>query len=422
MQARKKFAVMTLLLVSVAHATTWYVHPDSALNSIQAGLDSCFTDDTVLVAPSTYYENITWPDVQGIKLLSESGAGTTIIDGNSDTNVIYINVAVDSTTVIHGFTIQNGTTGVYCNGGYVDHCCPKIANNVIGNSDIGIICDKSSPIITYNRIINNTIEGIFCFVCSLAVISNNYISFSSIGITCDYSTPYIIDDTITFNMGGIGCWNSSPTISGTVVIENTGDGIELFDSHSTISLCTISNNGDRGIYINDIYVESPHINHNNITNNFGYGILYADSQVVIDAENNWWGDASGPGGVGPGIGDEVSAYVDYEPWLTNPVGIEEHGFPKGPKSSLQINPNPFRDKVSIKFDSRYDAQTTEIKIYDISGRLIKRFDQLTNNESPNDQISWDGTDNSGNQEPRGIYFLRFYVDDFKETHKLILMR
>jgi len=106
MQTKKEFAVITLLLlVGIVHATTWYVHPDSVLNSIQNGLDSCFAGDTVLVAPGIYLENVTWPAVQGIKLFSEFGTNT-IIDGGNDTNVIYINVAVDSMTVIHGFTIQ----------------------------------------------------------------------------------------------------------------------------------------------------------------------------------------------------------------------------------------------------------------------------------------------------------------------------
>jgi len=35
---------------------------------------------------------------------------------------------------------------------------------------------------------------------------------------------------------------------------------------------------------------------------------------VLDATYNWWGDASGPGGVGPGTGDNVSVNVDFAPW------------------------------------------------------------------------------------------------------------
>ena len=47
--------------------------------------------------------------------------------------------------------------------------------------------------------------------------------------------------------------------------------------------------------------------------------------MVVDAEYNWWGDATGPydgsndtgtgGWFNPGgLGDDVSDYVDYDPW------------------------------------------------------------------------------------------------------------
>ena len=74
--------ILCLFLINHAYATTWYVHPDSSLNSIDAALDSCTDNDTVLVGPGTYYENIIWPNTKGIDLISEFGADTTIIDGN----------------------------------------------------------------------------------------------------------------------------------------------------------------------------------------------------------------------------------------------------------------------------------------------------------------------------------------------------
>jgi hypothetical protein len=43
--------------------------------------------------------------------------------------------------------------------------------------------------------------------------------------------------------------------------------------------------------------------------------------VFVDATNNWWGDVSGPSGVGPGTGDAVSVDVDYDPWLAGPITL-----------------------------------------------------------------------------------------------------
>ena len=60
------------------------------------------------------------------------------------------------------------------------------------------------------------------------------------------------------------------------------------------------------------------ITQNNFADNTEGGVLWyqktrADS---VDATNNWWGDASGPAGDGPGSGDKCKGNVAYEPWLT----------------------------------------------------------------------------------------------------------
>jgi parallel beta-helix repeat protein len=56
------------------------------------------------------------------------------------------------------------------------------------------------------------------------------------------------------------------------------------------------------------------LNWNSVYGNAGDG-CHNYSTVDVDAKHNWWGDASGPGGVGAGSGDEVSTYVLYDPWI-----------------------------------------------------------------------------------------------------------
>ena len=54
-------------------------------------------------------------------------------------------------------------------------------------------------------------------------------------------------------------------------------------------------------------------------NNFdvaGTGVQNDDTSATLDAENNYWGAADGPGPVGPGSGCGVSTFVDYTPWST----------------------------------------------------------------------------------------------------------
>jgi hypothetical protein len=59
-------------------------------------------------------------------------------------------------------------------------------------------------------------------------------------------------------------------------------------------------------------------NLNSIAGNSVYGVLNGSTGQIIDAEDNWWGDSSGPSGAGSGSGDAVSTNVDFDPWLAAP--------------------------------------------------------------------------------------------------------
>ncbi len=413
----KKFFVLAgvfvslLLLFGTADATVWYVHPDSILNSIQAGLDSCTAEDTVLVGPGTYVENIVWPNTQGIDLTSEHGRDTTIIDGNSSGSVIVCTTGVDSTTIINGFTIQNGYAD---NGG-------------------GIYCINSSPTIADNIIMNNAVTGngggICCAVGGTPTIIDNFIDGNStdgdgggIGIgggasaTIKYNTISLNSAT---NGGGIGMYESpATTIVGNVITNNTADslagGIGCKDSSPTIDSCEISNNDGNGVCCN--IGSNPEIHYCDITGNTGYGVQNINPGFMVDAENNWWGDASGPGGFGPGTGDSVSQYVDYDPWLDHPAGIKETDDSQQMteiRRQLLTYPNPFTTSTTITFippSIRQSAKDIGLKIYDLSGRLIRSVPLTTNHLT------------LGTDLIPGIYFLKFDDGKYSITEKLIKIR
>ncbi|MCK4584459.1 right-handed parallel beta-helix repeat-containing protein [candidate division WOR-3 bacterium] len=441
--------ISLLFLMSTAHATTWYVHPDSVLNSIQAALNSCSTDDTVLVGPGIYYENISWPFTQGIDLVSEYGRDTTIIDGNSAGIAIAIEIGVDSSTQINGFTICNGYSvdnggGIYCEG----NSSPTIKNNTITDnaSDLGgagIQCYlSSSPIITSNIITNNSAGyggGIFClFYCS-PFITNNTITFntasvSGAGITCGYycsptiSYNIISENTADSTGAGIACgYYSSPTITGNTISTNTtvfgrNGGIGCLEySSPTIDSCTISNNIGDGIGCRS--GSNPVINYCNITNNSRYGVQNLDSTLVVNAKNNWWGDPTGPyhPGTNPGgLGDSVSDYVDYNPWLGAPIGIYE--YKATPKVTLELKnkPNPFRNRTIIYY-SLTKPGIISLKVYDQTGRLVKTLENGIK-RAGNYTVGWNGCNNTNQKVPAGVYFIRLKSGDFTSVKKIILVR
>ena len=59
------------------------------------------------------------------------------------------------------------------------------------------------------------------------------------------------------------------------------------------------------------------VNYNSIYDNAEYGLINENISYTLDATNNWWGDATGP--FHPtlnagGLGNEVSDYVDFDPY------------------------------------------------------------------------------------------------------------
>ena len=84
----KKVAILLSLIATISADQ---LKVPSAYSTIQAGLNAASTGDTVLVAAGTYAENIIWPDVNGIKLISAGDSSNTIIDGNNQGSAIVVN-------------------------------------------------------------------------------------------------------------------------------------------------------------------------------------------------------------------------------------------------------------------------------------------------------------------------------------------
>ncbi len=112
--------------------------------------------------------------------------------------------------------------------------------------------------------------------------------------------------------------------------------------------------------------------------------------------------------------------------------IDEKCFPKKLANTieLQIIPNPSSDKVSIVLraeDKRLNALGTpplasNIRIYDITGRMIKSFNLAFSIQNQVSSIVWDGKDNYGYELPAGIYFIILKSTSYCITQKVVLAR
>ena len=215
--------------VVTLHAGPVYVSPGgSDLNrgfswqdtkrTIQAGLVAARPGQDVWVAAGTYVENITLAPGVG---LYGGFAGTessreqrnwrnniTIVDGNREGSVVYASEGLTSTTVIDGFTIQNGTGD------------PSTPGGVLRGG--GIYCYNSSPTIRNNRVVNNTAHrgaGVYSEYNSSPLIAENEISHNSV-LTNPW--PWLSDGAGVCHYGG---W-AAPTLVGNLIAYNScpGDG------------------------------------------------------------------------------------------------------------------------------------------------------------------------------------------------------
>jgi len=106
-------------------------------------------------------------------------------------------------------------------------------------------------------------------------------------------------------------------------------------------------------------------------------------------------------------------------------GIEEVDKRKVGSGKLEVYPNPFREKTEIRFtihDTRCRIQDASLKIYDVSGRMVKSFNLESCIMYHESAIFWDGEDDSGRGLPSGIYFIELKDKYYSEIKKAILLR
>ena len=268
---------LLIILPVITEARTWYVKPDSTgqVINIQAGIDSCGSGDTVLVAPGIFFgEGNRDLDYKGkaIVVKSELGAEVTIIDcEHSNSRGFYFHSSEDSLSIVEGLTIQNGFVTGEIGGGAI--CClsasPTIRHNVINNNASayygnGIYCKHSSAHIYDNIIEESFISdglggGIYCDSSSVVIIGNlinGNRAFYGGGIYVSNGSYEIKHNTIEHNQfenrgGGIFCKNSTAVITNNSIAYNysfcesafgIGGGLYLESGAFTVEDNTILNN------------------------------------------------------------------------------------------------------------------------------------------------------------------------------------
>jgi len=264
MEKLTPFAVTVLVLGLLVNASATIRHVPGQYPTIQAGIDAAVGGDTVLVADGTYTglgnKNIDFLG-KAILVTSENAPELTTINCQGAGRGFFFHCGEDTTSVLRGFTIQNGG-GLSCGGGILcQGSSPWIVGNTIAwcaaeEQGGGIYCEGSSPRVERNTITGNSApqSGGLYMNGGVGIIVGNLIADNSAwaaaggGIHCEFSSPRIDGNTITGNSavtygGGIRSYPDTPqTVINTILWGNsasTGPQISLGAGSMDVSYCDV---------------------------------------------------------------------------------------------------------------------------------------------------------------------------------------
>jgi hypothetical protein len=445
--------------------------PLMAFASIQEQIDAAVDGDIILIEPGTYVENINF-NGKNIEVHSMGGPEVTIIDGNQNGSCVQIVNGEDSTAVLDGFTLTNGSgyqgLTVWIGGGLVvtNGSHPTLLNLIItgntsthGAGDVGgglSIGGNSNPYLEGIIVSDNVSEyggGISIYASNPTlhdvVISNNHANIGGGGIAIGLasnpllSSILIFGNTGTYSSGGIFVTeNATPIFNQVTVVDNIaplggGGMLASLNANPMFVNSIFWGNIPDQIYLYDEGVEDA----NTMT------VAYSDIQ----------GGAAGIP-IGHGSLNWEAGNIDADPWFCDPeadlytlsenspcVGSGEDGVNMGALGvgctlPVAINddlslpdqlalyqnyPNPFNPSTAISYELP-GAGWVGLVVYDLLGREIVRVidgEQAAGYHT----ITWNALDAQGHPLDAGIYLYRiqFTTDagsEFSSVQKMSLVK
>lgn len=263
--------------------------------------------DTVDVAPRSYFESVEITDE--LTLQAVGGLEETTLTHDAEDTSSAVDIRSDNVT-LDGFFIERVNGTEYSQGVAVRNSSVDITNNYFQERDgpetattQGILVDdtggQTADVSIYNNNVSQFGEGIALSTQDESGLDN---------ISVHANTLFDLD--IALKLSDFS--DTGETINATVTendLWNNDYGVFVFGDDEAADLG--GSDVDGTLELDDVRVTT-----NNLGGNEQAGIINNGTGDDLNATNNWWGDANGPSGEGPGAGDSVGDNVSFEPFLT----------------------------------------------------------------------------------------------------------
>lgn len=117
-----------------------------------------------------------------------------------------------------------------------------------------------------------------------------------------------------------------------------------------------------------------------------------------------------------GLSDSTASFCQDVAWQTVLGITEQPAFGELPAASVHVHPNPFARSVTIDYVLPR-AGGVSVSILDAQGRLVRKLPSCGSGS-----VSWNGTDERGQELPAGVYFVSAQSGGRTWTARLVMLR
>jgi len=315
--------------IQVSRYSGALIVPDT-IATIQAAIDAASPGNVILVHSGTYPERINFKG-KAISVISTDGADETIIDGGGSGSVVYFPPGEWGSSMLKGFTIQHGSTGIHCDSSspVIENC--MITNNSSTSDGGGIYCasymGSGQPQFRSCTVSGNQANrGAGAYVCcsarptfeSCVITQNQANSQGGAVYAVYYSTVSLaacaIQHNTAYEGGGIYSSGASVSMANCMLVNNHADFIggcvNCDHGEATVMNCTVADNST------DYWLDGLYFNtcSGTITNTIVWDNepIYNDGNMMVVTYSDVQGGFSGTG------------IIDADPLFVDPANGNYH--------------------------------------------------------------------------------------------------